>query len=132
MKYFTLKEMCHSNVANVRGIENKPNVAQETALTALVEHVLDPLRERFGSPVIVGSGFRSEALNKIVGGSPTSQHRKGEAADIYGGTREENRALFEIIRKELPFDQLINENDYSWVHVSYRADGNNREQILKL
>ena len=132
MKYFTLKELCHSNVAEIRRIENKPNQQQIDSLTALVDNVLDPLRERFKRPIIINSGFRSKDLNSAVGGSNTSQHMKGEAADIYAGTREGNRELFELIRKYLPFDQLINEHDFSWVHVSYRTDGNNRNQILKL
>lgn len=66
-----------------------------------------------------------------MGGASTSQHMKGEAADICAGTKEDNRKMFEIIRKELSFDQLINENNYSWVHVSYR-EGANRKQLLKL
>lgn len=132
MKHFTIEEMCRSNVAQVRRIENKPDAQQVEALTALVDNVLDPLRDRFGRPIIVSSGFRSKDLNGAVGGSKTSQHMKGEAADIYSGTKQGNRELFELIRKYLPFDQLINENDFSWVHVSYRADGKNRGQILKL
>lgn len=132
MKHFTIEELCRSNVAQVRRISNKPDTQQVKALTALVDNVLDPLRERFGRPIIVSSGFRSKDLNGAVGGSRTSQHMKGEAADIYSGTKQGNRELFELIRKYLPFDQLINENDFSWVHVSYRADGKNRGQILKL
>lgn len=132
MKHFTIEELCRSNVAQVRRIENKPDTQQVKALTALVDNVLDPLRERFGRPIIVSSGFRSKDLNGAVGGSRTSQHMKGEAADIYAGTKQGNREMFELIRKYLPFDQLINENDFSWVHVSYRADGKNRGQILKL
>lgn len=132
MKHFTIEELCRSNVAQVRRIENKPDTQQVEALTALVDNVLDPLRERFGRPIIVSSGFRSKDLNGAVGGAKTSQHMKGEAADIYSGTKQGNRELFELIRKYLPFDQLINENDFSWVHVSYRADGKNRGQILKL
>ncbi|MDD3037145.1 D-Ala-D-Ala carboxypeptidase family metallohydrolase [Bacteroides sp.] len=132
MKHFTLKELCRSNVAEVRRIDNKPNQQQIDSLTALVDNVLDPLRERFKRPIIINSGFRSKDLNGAVGGSKTSQHMKGEAADIYAGTKEGNRELFELIRKHLPFDQLINENDYSWIHVSYRADGKNRGEIRKL
>ncbi|MDD3124116.1 MAG: D-Ala-D-Ala carboxypeptidase family metallohydrolase, partial [Candidatus Izemoplasmatales bacterium] len=123
MKHFTLKELCRSNVAEVRRIENKPNQQQIDSLTALVDNVLDPLRERFKRPIIINSGFRSKDLNGAVGGASNSQHMKGEAADIYAGTKEGNRELFELIRKHLPFDQLINENDFSWIHVSYRADG---------
>ncbi|MDD3038599.1 D-Ala-D-Ala carboxypeptidase family metallohydrolase [Bacteroides sp.] len=133
MKHFTLKELCRSNVAEVRRIDNKPNQQQIDSLTALVDNVLDPLRERFKRPIIINSGFRSKDLNGAVGGAYNSQHMKGEAADIYAGTKEGNRELFELIRKHLPFDQLINENDFSWIHVSYRADGkNNRGEMLKL
>lgn len=131
MKYFTIEELCRSNVAQVRKIENKPDAGQVENLTALVDNVLDPLRERFGKPIVVNSGFRSKDLNRAVGGVSTSQHMNGEAADICAGTKEDNRKLFEIIRKELSFDQLINENNYSWVHVSYR-EGANRKELLKL
>lgn len=131
MKHFTLNELCRSNVAEVRRIENKPDAAQKKALTALVDNVLDPLREKFGKPIIVNSGFRCQVLNKAVGGVPSSQHTKGEAADIDTGTKEGNRELFDIIRKELNFDQVIDEKDFSWIHVSYKKSGN-RKQTLKL
>ena len=131
MKYFTIKELTNSSVAQTKRIDNKPNALQESALTALVENVLDPLRERFGKPIIVSSGFRCQDLNKAVGGAATSQHMKGEAADIYTGTKEGNKELFDIIRKELNFDQVIDEKDFSWIHVSYRKSGN-RKQTLKL
>ena len=76
-------------------------------------------------------GYRSAILNRSVNGATSSQHRVGEAADITVGSKEENRKLFEIIRLELPFDQLIDERDFSWVHVSFR-EGRNRKQVLKL
>lgn len=131
MKYFTIEELTRSSVAQTRRIENKPDVGQQSALVDLIENVLDPLREKFGKPILVSSGFRSKDLNRAVGGAATSQHMKGEAADIYTSTKEGNRALFDIIRKELPFDQVIDEKDFSWVHVSYKKNGN-RKQTLKL
>ena len=131
MKYFTIEELTRSSVAQIRRIENKPDAGQQSALVDLIENVLDPLREKFGKPILVSSGFRSKDLNRAVGGSATSQHMKGEAADIYTGTKEGNKALFDIIRKELPFDQVIDEKDFSWVHVSYKKSGN-RKQTLKL
>ena len=73
-----------------------------------------------------------QEAGNLVGGKASSQHLKGEAADITAGSREENRKLFEYIRENLPFDQLIDEKNFSWVHVSYKRDGNNRKQILKL
>ena len=131
MKYFTLDELAHSNVARTKRIDNTPNEQQKKALVALVDNVLDPLRDLFGKPVLVSSGFRSNDLNRAVGGAATSQHMKGEAADIYTGTKEGNKKLFELIRDNLPFDQLIDEKDFSWVHVSFKEIGN-RQQILKL
>lgn len=116
----------------MRRIENKPDTEQKAALEKLVTNVLDPLRELYGRPIMVSSGFRSRDLNRAVGGAPSSQHMKGEAADIYTGSKEENRKLFELIRDNLPYDQLIDEKGFSWVHVSYRDDGANRKQVLKL
>lgn len=131
MKYFTIKELSHSNTAVARGIDNYPTAEAIHNLTKLVENVLDPLREKHGKPIRVSSGYRSAILNRSVNGATSSQHRLGEAADITVGSKEENRKLFEIIRLELPFDQLIDERDFSWVHVSFR-EGRNRKQVLKL
>lgn len=132
MKYFTLKELCNSGVARVRRIDNTPNEEQVENLTALVDNVLDPLRERFGKPIRVNSGYRCPDLNKAVKGSSTSQHMSGQAADIDTGDRQQNKLLFDYIQKNLPYDQLIDESNFAWVHVSFRADGKNRNQILKL
>ena len=82
---------------------------------------------------MVGKAYNSKQwLSLAVRGSKTSQHMKGEAADIDTGDRQQNKLLFEYIRKNLPYDQLIDESNFAWVHVSYRADGNNRMQVLKL
>lgn len=131
MKYFSIEELCRSTTAEKEGIANDPTADVETKLTALVDNVLDPLREWYGKPITVNSGYRSPELNKAVGGSNTSQHMKGEAADITAGSREENKKLFEHIKGSLPFDQLIDESNFSWVHVSYKSSGN-RKQVLKL
>ena len=132
MKYFTIKELCRSTTADRKGIDNRCGSDTEANLTALVDSVLDPLREWYGKPIIVNSGYRCPALNKAVGGATTSQHMSGQAADIDTGDRQQNKLLFEHIRKNLPFDQLIDESNFAWVHVSYRADGRNRNQVLKL
>lgn len=131
MKHFTIKELCHSSTAEARGIGNVCGAAVESKLVALVDNVLDPLREWYGKPIAVNSGYRCPALNKAVGGSAASQHMKGEAADIDAGDRQQNKLLFDHIQKRLPFDQLIDESDFAWVHVSYKESGN-RKQILKL
>lgn len=131
MKYFTIKEMTKSSTAKANGIDNTPSDEKMAKLQKLIEAVLDPLREWYGKPIRVNSGFRCEALNEAVGGSDTSQHRLGEAADITVGTKKGNKKLFEYIKDNLPFDQLINESNFSWVHVSYR-EGRLRKQVLAL
>lgn len=98
----------------------------------LVEHVLDPAREELGGPIKVTSGYRSADVNKAVGGSPTSQHTKGQAADL---VCSDNRKLFDIIRHLPEYDQLIfefgDDTAPAWVHVSYVRSGKNRKQILR-
>ena len=132
MKYFTIAELCRSKTADRLGIDNRCKKEHVVNLTALVDNALDPLREWYGKPLTVSSGFRCPALNKAVKGSATSQHMSGQAADIDTGDRGQNKLLFEYIRENLSFDQLIDESNFAWVHVSYRADGNNRNQVLKL
>ena len=129
MKYFTIEELTRSNTAEAKSIDNTPTKEAKENLVALVDNVLDPLREMYGNPIIVNSGYRSPALNKAVKGASTSQHVKGEAADITGGNKEANKRLFELIREKLSFDQLINEYDYSWVHISFKSSGNRKEVL---
>ena len=131
MKYFTIKELCQSSTATKLGISNTPNSEIVNNLERLVDNILDPLREEYGKPIQVNSGYRCDALNKAVGGSKTSQHRYGLAADITGKSKFENKKLFELVQKlKLPFDQLIDESNYSWIHVSYSTKP--RKQILHL
>lgn len=116
------------------GIDNTPTPEARANLTALVDAVLDPLRERYGYPVHVSSGYRCPRLNKAVGGSETSQHEEGEAADIYVVKAREMAMLFAMIYYLLPYDQLIwergNDEAPAWIHVSYR-EGANRRQCLR-
>lgn len=130
MKYFTIEELCRSAKAKELGIDNTPTPQAVENMTRLINVVLDPLREAYGKPITTNSGYRSPALNEAVGGVESSQHPTGEAADITVGTREGNKWLFEYIRDNLPFDQLIDEYDYSWVHVSLDADMCNRREII--
>ena len=136
MRYFTLEEMTRSDVAKREGIDNTPGLQETEALTALVEDVLDPLREMYGHPIHVTSGYRCDKLNRVVGGAKTSQHLRGEAADITTGKRGENAKLYGLIEKYFDYDQLIWEHgtdkEPSWVHVSYRAEGGNRKQTLRI
>lgn len=141
-KYFTLEELFHSDKAVSMGLNNDPrNILSVnnseiiiTNITRLVVEVLDPARELLGKPISVSSGYRSEKLNKAVGGANTSQHLLGEAADI---TCYNNKYLFDIIKQNLIFDQLIleestiNGKKVEWVHVSYRK-GKNRKQAFRM
>lgn len=131
MKWFTIDELCRSETAQRKGINNTPTDNVRKNLTALVDNVLDPLREWYGKPIRVNSGYRCTALNKAVGGVASSQHLTGQAADIDTNDTAENRRLMKHIEDNLDFDQLIWENGGAWVHVSYRADGKNRRQVLR-
>lgn len=131
MKYFTIKELCKSSIATQKKINNTPNSGIVDNLELLVQNILDPLRETYGKPIKVNSGYRCPDLNKAIGGSKTSQHLYGLAADITGGSIEENKKLFNLaIEKDLPFDQLIDESGFKWIHVSFSKKP--RKQILHL
>lgn len=127
MKYFTIKELSRTSHAG----DNTPPAFVQENLERLVEKVLDPAREKFGAPITVNSGYRNPVLNREVGGAINSQHIKGEASDITTSSKEGNKRLFEIIKSIGDFDQLVNEHDLKWIHVSYKAQGN-RKQILKI
>ena len=128
MKYFTMAEMTNSAVARILHIGNKPDAEAAENLKALVMNVLDPARERIGMPIRVNSGYRSQQLNKAVGGVSDSQHLLGEAADVRVGSQAMNKRLYEVLL-ELPFDQLIWEQGSdvgpAWIHVSYKRNGKN-------
>ena len=127
-KHITYEEATVSNTATRFGIENKPNDIQLACMKLVAEKCFEPLREWYKKPIKVNSFFRCESLNAKVGGSKTSQHVKGEAIDLSGGSKEENKKLFEWCKENLEFDQLINEYDFTWVHISYTVK--NRKQIL--
>ena len=131
MKYFTIKELCKSTTASQKGIDNSPNSEIIQNLEQLVSHILDPLREKYGKPIMVNGAYRCLELNKAVGGSKNSQHMLGLAADITVGSPEKNKRLFQlIIDMGLPYDQLIDEKNFRWIHVSYSSKP--RKQILHL
>ena len=132
MKYFTIDELTYSQTAKRKAINNTPSTLIVDALTRMVENVLDPIRDKWGLPICINSGYRCAELNKAVNGVSTSQHLKGEAADITTGSREENKKLFHLIQTlDVPYDQLIDEKNYSWIHISHKKE-NNRKQILHL
>ena len=128
MKYFSIMELCRSRVAERKKIKNEPTKAIEKNLEALVENVLDPLREAWGRPIHVNSGYRCAELNKAVGGSPTSHHVKGMAADITAGDTVANIKLYKLVLQlGLPFTQLIDEQHFTWIHISYDASNLKKE-----
>jgi hypothetical protein len=128
--HFNLAEFTRSESAKRHGVSNQPTPEHLDNIKVLCEKVLEPIRMKFG-PINISSGYRSKVLNHYIGGSLRSQHCEGKAADIdmddiKGVT---NKEIFEYIKNELEFDQLINEFNYSWIHVSYNQ-GNNRKQVL--
>ena len=132
-KYFTINELTKSATAQRLHIDNNPTQEVKDNLNKLIDNVLDPLRELYGKPIIVNSGYRCTKLNKAIGGAKNSQHLVGQASDIRAvqNTKESNKELFDLIKNsKLPFDQLINEYDYNWVHVSYSP--RNRRQVLTI
>ncbi len=131
-KYFTIEELSRSQVASSQGIDNTPTGEIKDSLEVMIDKLLDPVRERWGTPITVNSGYRSLELNAAVGGVATSQHTKGQAVDITAGSQIKNRELFDLILANgLEFDQLIDERNYTWLHLSYKAEGC-RNQVLHL
>ena len=122
--HFSLREMCASGTALRLGIKNEPSEEVVNRLQQLCEHVLEPLRQRFGV-IRITSGYRCERLNRAVGGVKNSQHRLGEAADIHISDIEVGRKMFRYIQENLEFDQLlfehVRENGVCWLHVSYKS-----------
>ena len=134
MKYFSIEELVKSASAERLAIDNTPPRAAQRMLTILVEQLLDPIRRRYGAPIIVTSGYRCPALNTAVGGVANSHHIVGCAADITTGSIENNTMLFALIidmqtTHAIRFTQLIAEKDYRWLHISY-VPGMLRNQVI--
>ena len=127
--HFSLVEMTRSQTASRRGIPNIPNRAEVAALKLLCERVLEPVREHFGKPVVVTSGFRSVALNRAIGGSASSQHCRGEAAD-FTVPGISNIEVCRWLEKNLNYDQLIYEfGEGGWIHVSFSKDRMRNQEL---
>lgn len=134
--HLSLAEVTRSESAKRNGISNEPTAEHLENFKKLAEKVFEPIREHFKTPIHISSGYRSLALNKKIGGSLTSQHCSGEAIDIdMDGTAITNAQIFNYIKDNLDFDQLIWEfgtaSNPDWVHVSYESTGKQRKQILK-
>ena len=129
-KYFTIAEMAKSSTADAKGIDNKIPKALLPNVENLIDRVLDPLREWYGKPIYVNSGYRCPALNKAVGGVGNSYHLTGCAADIDVNSREENEKLFEYIKENLPFTELGWEGGGAWVHVALVPGRENEKEVF--
>jgi len=130
--HFDLSEFTRSESAKREGLDNTPTSEHLENLKVLCEKVLEPIRLKYGS-INISSGYRGKMLNHFIGGSVNSDHCVGRAADIDMddvGTGVTNKEIFDYIKDNLEFDQLINEFNYAWVHVGYRQ-GANRKQVLK-
>lgn len=131
---FTITELIKSPTADRMKIDNNPSGVIIQRLMDLIKNVLQPIRDAYGKPIYVSSGYRCEKLNKAVGGVPTSQHVRGEAADIY--VKGDNKELFIVIKKliddgKITVGQLIDEYNYKWIHISLPSK-KHKNQILHI
>ena len=137
-KHLSLAEVSRSETAKRRGISNTPSGEHLENFKKLAENIFEPIREHFGVPIHISSGYRSKELNSAIGGSLSSQHCQGEAIDIdMDGSNSgvTNADIYNFIKDNLNFDQIIwefgNDTNPDWVHVSYESSGKQRKQVLK-
>ena len=131
-KHISTAEATESATALRLGIKNTPNEVELDAMKYVAENLFEPIREWYDKPIKINSFFRCVALNKAVKGSLTSGHVLGNSIDISGGNKVENKKIFDFIKTSgLDFDQVINEYDYTWIHISLKKTGN-RKQVLKI
>lgn len=135
-KHISYKEATNSFTAKRKGVNNEPNYEVLLNMQNIADNVFEKVRANFGVPIKINSFYRSPELNRLIGGSATSQHCKGQAIDLddtYEGLT--NKEIFNYIKDNLSFDQLIwefgTDNNPNWVHVSYVSESKNRKQILK-
>ena len=132
-KNFTLSEITKSNTAKRLGIKNAPNQEHLNNMQILIRDLIQPMRDALG-PIRISSGYRSPVLNRAIGGSNKSQHCKGQAVDIQFWKEGKmcNKEVYDWVLKEgIKFDQMINEFDYAWIHISLRPDNKNRRMVLE-
>lgn len=130
-QHITLHEATNSHTAKRLGIDNTPDEHTIINMKIVAEKCFEPARRAMGKPIRVNSFYRCPELNKAVKGSPTSQHVKGEAIDMDMGNVADNKKLYDWCKANLIFDQLINEYNYSWVHISFKL-GNNRNEAFAI
>lgn len=134
-RYFTLKDVTRSNMALRHGVINEPTPQNMVCIECVINHIVDPVKDKFPS-VDISSFFRNEETNRLVGGAARSQHLSGEACDLDSPQNKDNNAIFDFIRTNMVYDQIIGEMPdengvFSWVHVSYVSHPKiNRNQVL--
>jgi len=131
-KNFVLSELTKSNTAKRLGIKNEPTKEHMDNLQVLVRDLVQPIRDGIG-PIRISSGYRNPSLNRAIGGSRKSQHCKGEALDIQFWEMGEmnNKAIYDwVLESGIEFDQMINEFDFAWIHISLKGE-DNRRQVLE-
>lgn len=131
-KNFVLSEITRSNTARRLNISNAPNKDHLRSLQILIRDLIQPMRDALG-PIRISSGYRNPALNRAIGGSRKSQHCKGEALDIqfWKDGKMCNEEVYKwVIKEGIEFDQMINEFDFAWIHISLKDKGN-RKQVLE-
>ena len=132
-KNFTLSEITKSNTAKRLGIDNAPNQEHLNNMQILIRDLIQPMRDALG-PIRISSGYRSPVLNSAIGGSTKSQHCKGQALDLQFWKNGEmcNKEIYDwVLKEEIEFDQMINEFDFAWIHISLRPDNKNRKMVLE-
>jgi hypothetical protein len=131
-KNFVLSELTKSNTAKRLGIKNEPTKEHMDNLQMLIRDLIQPIRDGIG-PVRVSSGYRNPELNRAIGGSRKSQHCKGEALDLqfWEMGQMNNKAIYDwVLESGIEFDQMINEFDFAWIHISLKGE-DNRRQVLE-
>lgn len=134
-KNFSLNELTYSSTANYHKVDNSLDRWELENLKKLCHDILQPIRDKYGKSIFINSGYRNPIVNRLVKGSTSSQHLKGEAADITVGSKEGNKKLFDLIVQmiedgEIKVGQLLDEKNYSWLHISLPCKKVN--QILHL
>jgi zinc D-Ala-D-Ala carboxypeptidase len=131
-KNFVLSEITRSNTAKRLGIDNGPNKNHLRSIQRLITNLIQPMRDALG-PIRISSGYRNPNVNRAIGGSTKSQHCKGEALDLqfWDDGKISNKKLYDwVLSSNVEFDQMINEFDFAWIHISLKKEGN-RNQVLE-
>ena len=131
-KNFILSEITRSNTAKRLGIDNGPNKNHLRSIQRLITNLIQPMRDALG-PIRISSGYRNPNVNRAIGGSTKSQHCKGEALDLqfWEDGKICNKEIYDwVLSSDVEFDQMINEFDFAWIHISLKAK-DNRKQVLE-